>query len=68
MLKIKLRKKYRLVSGEPVRIICTNRNAKFPVVGLIQDADGTERINSWLPNGKIFQDGSSSFDLVETYE
>lgn len=50
-------------AGRPVRIVCTDRKHPCPIVGLVQNLDGTESIYSW-PNTGIYTMGSSVHDLI----
>ena len=50
-------------NGLPVRIICTDRKDKWPIVALVTD-DDTERVYPYLSNGAIYPDDSSRLDLM----
>lgn len=50
-------------NGLPVKIICTDRKDKWPIVALVTD-DDTERIYPYLSNGAIYPDDSSRLDLM----
>ena len=50
-------------NGLSVRIICTDRKDKWPIVALVTD-DDTERVYPYLSNGAIYPDDSSRLDLM----
>ena len=50
-------------NGLAVRIICTDRKDKWPIVALVTD-DDAERIYPYLSNGAIYPDDSSRLDLM----
>lgn len=45
-------------NGNSVRIICTDRNANYPIVGLVKGYNGLERIESFNIDGKYSSDSS----------
>ena len=57
MNKIDFGKPVRTKAGTPVRIICTDREGDYPVIGLI-NVPGTyhriEEIRTWTADGKAF--------------
>lgn len=51
-------------SGEPVRIICTDRPAKQPIVALVAEAeDGYSDIRTYSANGQYVTGEKCNFDL-----
>ena len=58
--------KYKVVTknGESVRIICTDRDSKRPIVALIKYKDGVEGLYNYYPNGKNWMEQNSSNDLL----
>lgn len=63
---IDINKKYRASSGQAVNIFAITNDPKYPVVGTIQNADGTWENETWSLYGSFMQDGpSDSYDLVE---
>ena len=59
-------RKYKVVTknGESVRIICTDRDSKCPIVAFVKYKDGVEGIYNYYPNGKIWMEQNSSNDLL----
>lgn len=47
--------------GRTIRILCTNRSGKFPIVGLL---DEKEDLLSWHVDGYFYEDKESLLDLV----
>ena len=45
-------------NGNSVRIICTDRNADYPIVGLVKGCSGLEKIESFDIDGKYPKDSS----------
>lgn len=45
-------------NGNSVRIICTDRNADYPIVGLVKGCSGLEKIESFDIDGKYSNDSS----------
>lgn len=48
--------------GKPVRIICTDANGEYPVVGLIKDKK-RDQPETYKPDGVFFEDEETSRDL-----
>lgn len=52
-------------NGLPVRIICTDRKQKCPIIALIKERDGTETICTYNTQGKFrANDECSNLDLM----
>lgn len=53
--------------GRKVRILCTDAvdTAGFCVIGLVHCDDGTEQIECWTREGRLYIGGSSVRDLVQ---
>lgn len=52
-------------NGLPVRIICTDRNYKLPVIALIKEKDGTETIHTYSTQGGFWANNEfSNLDLM----
>lgn len=50
--------------GKSVRIICTDkRKSVYPIIALCLTDDGSERLSSYLPNGKEYLNSDSYRDL-----
>ena len=50
--------------GRDVRIICTDRKgANYSVVALCTMSDGSENLETYFPNGKIYLSSDSCMDL-----
>lgn len=63
-MMIDINKKYRTKSGRDVRIICVDRNSDNPIVALIKEYNGRERVMSYNSDGvsSIYDDDE---DLIE---
>ena len=59
-MKIEMNKTYHTRDGEPVRIICTDRDELYSVVGMI----GTS-VHVWTEDGIFDLGRKSSLDLIE---
>lgn len=46
-----------------VRILCVNRRAEHCIVALVK-SEGFEHLYTYLPNGMLFDDEESPFDLI----
>ncbi len=63
---ISMDKQYKTRNGRDVRLLCTDANGTFPVVGLITQTNGQQEAGCWTSTGGSWSDGSfSSSDLVE---
>lgn len=63
--KLDLNKPVQTRDGRPVRILCTNRKSKYPIVGLVLKEDGSETTESWLADGGYhYPAGIGENDLV----
>lgn len=52
-------------NGLPVRIICTDRNYKRPIIALIKEKDGTETIYTYNTQGGFWANNEfSNLDLM----
>lgn len=52
-------------NGFPVRIICTDRNYKQPIIALIKEKDGTETIHTYNTQGGFWTNNEfSNMDLM----
>ena len=49
--------------GRKVRILCTDRNAHYPIVGIIIESP-EQRVETWLPDGRRWVSGTSNGDLI----
>jgi hypothetical protein len=61
---IELGKKYQTRDGRAVRILATDRDCAWPIVGLIRDKNGDECIGQWRENGQFYRDEATPSDLV----
>lgn len=62
-----LKKPVQTRSGQSVRILTTDRQGEYPVVGLISYASGEERVETWALDGRNYKLGlPDSMDLVNT--
>jgi hypothetical protein len=64
---IDMDKQYQTRSGRPVRILATDRQGYFPVIGLVQDTDGDEHMETWTIEGNVDFE-KHAHDLVEIPE
>lgn len=60
MPNISMDKKYQTRDGRPVRILCVDAPAAFPVVGIAE-----ETVHRWNADGTCRAAGAVHFDLVE---
>lgn len=52
-------------NGLPVRIICTDRNYKLPIIALILEKDGTEIVCSYNARGEYWRSNElTDMDLI----
>lgn len=58
-MTISMKKQYRTRDGQPVRILCTNRDSRYTVVGMI----GSE-LMVWQSNG-MYDHSEHRYDLIE---
>jgi hypothetical protein len=71
---IDLNKTYKLRSGHPVRLLCTDANIPaHPIVGLVRYSDGFEGLFSWATDGKSTrlaydEHKLNPYDLIESKE
>ncbi len=54
--------------GRKVRLLCTNKIGREPIVGLIVYSDGSEVVGTWDSHGRYFADSESVSDLVNVQE
>ena len=49
--------------GRHVRIICTDARREYPIIALLEEGDGTDNIESYMPDGAYLQDKTHNLDL-----
>lgn len=54
--------------GRKVRILCTDRRGRRPIVGLIEENDGAECLNTFNEDGRCGECSTPSNDLVNIPE
>ena len=63
MSKLDLTKPVQTREGDPVRILCTDRQSNRPLVGLVTK-DSCEVVRSWSTSGRFYSDEYHPLDLI----
>lgn len=63
---ISMEKKYTTRDGRPVRLLCVDGGGKYPIVGIISNADGEKSVETWSEEGRFcLISNAPHFDLIE---
>lgn len=55
--------------GRPVRLLCADAKKTQPIVGLVQNKDGTETLRCWSADGSwLLDDKATPKDLINSHE
>lgn len=65
---IDLTKPVQTRDGRRVRILCADAKGDFPIIGAVEERDGTERSGSWMRDGRYLCTGPSTSDLLNLPE
>jgi hypothetical protein len=61
---IDLTKPVQTRDGRRVRILCADAKGDFPIIGAVEERDGTERSVNWMRDGRYLCSGPSTSDLL----
>jgi hypothetical protein len=64
VLKFEVGKFYRTRDGSQVRVVCTNADSEYPIIGLVKDENGEEVIETFTSCGSYDPFLGSCMDLV----